>query len=117
MARKATKDTYAIEEVGGVEVRRQVFAGDTVPDSYQLEDDSTEEVEDKSETRVGGEGTEQHHEGQETSTQEASSKEEPVPAYGDSADPKQKKEAEEQQSKEQQKSPQSPAGKRAGRDK
>jgi hypothetical protein len=102
--RKATKDTYATEDIGGTEVRRQVFAGDIVPDSYQLEDDSTEEVEDKSETRVGGQSA-------------AGGEDDSSAAYGDSADPKQKVEAEKQQSEEQQKSAQSPAGKRAGRDK
>lgn len=40
MARKATKDTYAVENVGGEEVRRQVFADTMVPDHYEVEDDS-----------------------------------------------------------------------------
>jgi len=53
VAQKATKDTFAIENVGGVEVRRKVFAGDMVPEQYEVEGGATEEVEDKNETKVG----------------------------------------------------------------
>lgn len=91
MARKATKDTFATETVGGVEVRRRVFAGDVVPEQYDVEGGSVEEFEDKSEKKVGG-GT------------EGSSA-----AYGDSPDPTQQEQAEETQSTEQQEEPQSPA--------
>jgi hypothetical protein len=45
MARKATKDTYAIDSSSGVEIRRRVFAGQVVPNAYQLEEGSYEEVE------------------------------------------------------------------------
>jgi hypothetical protein len=45
MALKATKDTYGFENVGGVEVRRLVKAGDVVPSTYRIEDSSaTEEI-------------------------------------------------------------------------
>lgn len=42
MARKATRDTYGIEIVGGVEVRRLVKAGDVIPDTYSVEGGSVE---------------------------------------------------------------------------
>jgi hypothetical protein len=45
MPRKATKDTYGIENVGGVEVRRQYFAGDIVPAAIVVDDGDVEEVE------------------------------------------------------------------------
>lgn len=45
MARRATKDTYGIDSVGGVEVRRLVFAGQMVPPGLQVEEGSYEEVE------------------------------------------------------------------------
>jgi hypothetical protein len=39
MARRATKDTYATEDMGGgTLVRRKVFAGTEVPDHYEVED-------------------------------------------------------------------------------
>lgn len=92
MARKATKDTFAIEDVGGVEVRRQVFAGDVIPSQYQVEEGSFEEFDDPREKKIGREqgGA-------------------PQAAYGDSPDPRQKEQAEATQSQEQQESPQSPA--------
>lgn len=34
------KDTYAIDASSGVELRRRVFAGQVVPDVYQLEEGS-----------------------------------------------------------------------------
>jgi hypothetical protein len=42
MARKATRDTYGVEMVGGVEVRRLVKAGDPVPDTYTVPDGDVE---------------------------------------------------------------------------
>jgi hypothetical protein len=46
MARKAIKDTYAtVIGGGGVEQRVRVFAGHVVPNSYQMEEGSYEEVE------------------------------------------------------------------------
>jgi hypothetical protein len=46
MARKATRDTYAtIIGGGGVEQQVRVFAGHIVPNSYQMEEGSYEEVE------------------------------------------------------------------------
>jgi len=91
VARKATKDTYATENVGGVEVRRHVFAGDVVPEQYDIEDGAVEEFESKSEKRIGSEQSD-------TSA-----------AYGDSPDPQQQEQAEKEQSTEQQQEPQSPA--------
>jgi hypothetical protein len=43
--RKATKDTYGIEMIGDVEVRRQVFAGDMIPVTIAVDDGDYEEVE------------------------------------------------------------------------
>lgn len=37
MAKKALKNTYGYEVVGGVEVRRLIVAGDVVPDHYRVE--------------------------------------------------------------------------------
>lgn len=45
MARKALKDTFAIEQVAGVEVRRQIMAGALIPSHYQVGDGDWEEVE------------------------------------------------------------------------
>lgn len=44
MARKAIKNTYGIDVQGGVEIRRKVVAGQVVPNSYQLEEGTYEEV-------------------------------------------------------------------------
>lgn len=44
MALRATKDTYAIEVIGGVEVRRQVKAGDIIPVNWTVDDGASEEV-------------------------------------------------------------------------
>jgi hypothetical protein len=44
MARVATKNTYGIETIGGVEVRRLVKAGDPVPDHYEVDGDAVREV-------------------------------------------------------------------------
>lgn len=45
MARRATKDTYGTDDVGGgTEVRRRVFAGDIVPDHWSVEEGTTEEI-------------------------------------------------------------------------
>lgn len=39
MARKATKDTFAMVDEGGGTMRRvKVFAGDTIPDQFQVEE-------------------------------------------------------------------------------
>jgi hypothetical protein len=38
MAKMANRDTYALEHISGVDVRRVVKAGDIVPDHYVLED-------------------------------------------------------------------------------
>lgn len=51
MARRATKDTFAFERVGIApgdesEVRRQVIAGQLVPDHYRVEDGSAVEETD-----------------------------------------------------------------------
>jgi hypothetical protein len=40
MALRATRDTYGYEDMGGVEVRRQVFAGQLIPEHYRLERDA-----------------------------------------------------------------------------
>jgi hypothetical protein len=48
MAQKVTKDTFAVEQLeGGGELRRMVFAGAVVPDSWELEEGG-EEVEEES---------------------------------------------------------------------
>jgi hypothetical protein len=45
MVRIAKKDTYATEDVGGgVEVRRRVFAGQRVPESFDVESGDVEEI-------------------------------------------------------------------------
>lgn len=51
MARRATKDTYGVEVVGGAEVRRLVKAGSIIPDQYQVEDGSFEDA--PTETTIG----------------------------------------------------------------
>jgi hypothetical protein len=43
MPLKVTEDTFATEEIGGVEVRRKVKAGQLVPDNWSVEG-GTEEV-------------------------------------------------------------------------
>lgn len=40
MTRRATKDTYAYERVGGGEMRRRVRAGSLIPDQWRVEDES-----------------------------------------------------------------------------
>lgn len=46
MVRIAKKDTYATEDVGGgVEVRRQIFAGQPVPEIYDIDPGDVEEQE------------------------------------------------------------------------
>lgn len=52
MPLKATKDTYGFENVGGVEVRRLIKAGDVVPSTYTVDDSSAVE-------EVGGTGSDQ----------------------------------------------------------
>jgi hypothetical protein len=47
MVRIAKKDTYAMEDVGGgVEVRRMVFAGQRVPETFDVEAGDVEEIEE-----------------------------------------------------------------------
>jgi len=45
MPRKATKDTYGVEMLGGVEVRRQIFAGEMIPVTIEVDEGDYEEVE------------------------------------------------------------------------
>ena len=44
MPRKATKDTYGVEMVGGTEVRRLVKAGGMIPPTLSVEEGSYEET-------------------------------------------------------------------------
>lgn len=44
MPRKAIKDTFAVEQIAGVEVRRAIFAGQLIPSVYEVDDDAYEEV-------------------------------------------------------------------------
>lgn len=55
MPKLATKDTYGTELVGGVEVRREVFAGTVVPDSINLKESEYKEIGD-AEAHVTGFG-------------------------------------------------------------
>jgi hypothetical protein len=43
MARRAIRDTYGIERVGNVEIRRIVKAGQDVPAHYEVDEDALEE--------------------------------------------------------------------------
>jgi hypothetical protein len=53
VARRATKDTYGIEVIGGAEVRRLVKAGDVIPSTYAVADGTFEEVNIDRQTNVG----------------------------------------------------------------
>jgi len=44
VARKALKNTFGYENVGGVEVRRLVRAGRLIPDAYRVEEGEYEHV-------------------------------------------------------------------------
>lgn len=44
MPRRAVRDTYGIERIGNVEVRRVVKAGQLVPEHYQVDEDALETV-------------------------------------------------------------------------
>lgn len=44
MARRATKDTFGIERVGDVEIRRRVVAGQIVPDQLEVDEGDLEDV-------------------------------------------------------------------------
>lgn len=43
MVRVARRDTYGIEDIGGVPVRRRVFTGQPIPDHYDVESDAFED--------------------------------------------------------------------------
>lgn len=47
MARKAIKNTYGYETIGGVEVRRIIRAGKLIPPTYRVHEGAYEEVPDQ----------------------------------------------------------------------
>lgn len=58
--RVARKDTYGIEDVGGVKIRRRIFAGRPIPDHLEVDSadyddpDKTAETAEKPTRRRGG---------------------------------------------------------------
>jgi hypothetical protein len=44
MVRVARRDTYGLEDIGGVKVRRRIFAGRPIPSHYEVESGAFEEM-------------------------------------------------------------------------
>ena len=44
MVRVARRDTYGLEDIGGVKVRRRIFAGRPIPSHYEVESGAFDEL-------------------------------------------------------------------------
>jgi hypothetical protein len=44
MVRVARRDTYGLEDIGGVKVRRRIFAGRPIPSHYEVESGAFEDM-------------------------------------------------------------------------
>lgn len=44
MVRVARRDTYGLEDIGGVKVRRRIFAGRPIPTHYEVDSGAFEEM-------------------------------------------------------------------------